>query len=1600
MKEKRRKIAALILSAIFALFGAFLCVSAVEKVDGVVAASAASSTVEIPLSDAYCTEFAKFSCYKDTHRTRFVLQKSKTTWGLTSVNLYWLDWLNQISVNGKTIAEYKSAYEASGSPKLESADIYISSYGCAPINVLLSTDPSIPANVIDIFIPECYIPASDMIDVRISGPLTYQYKDDSGEHTYVLSGAISAAPPQMEETTYTVSLDGVGQEVSEGGFVTCPTTPTKSATESHYYEFVGWYYLQGDKKVYWNFEENAVYRNLELFSDFREVEKTKYIVTFDPVNGSESASVEVYQGGTIDVSKVPANPVKMETDEAKYAFLGWFNKDTGAPFDPLQSITGNVTIEARYTTTYKYLVTIDGQSKRVCEGDKLDEPQTPTRGDTLSHTYEFIGWYYLDGEDKVYWDFAEDVVTDNLVLMPDFKEIEKTKYVVTFDPANGDESTSVEVYRDNKIDLSKLPQDPEKEEEENCVYFFEGWFNKDMGTRFDFESIINENVSLVAKYQVIRKYLVKINGEEMRVLAGEKLVCPSGTFTKEETESHVYQFDGWVYYREGKKCYWDFQKDTVFSDLTLEPDFKEVEKTKYTVTFDGDNGVASEKIEVYEGALIKAEQIPNNPEKMKDGHTTYRFFCWSADGLVAWDFGCDTVTNNMTLKAYYTTKKVYSVSFDGESLQSYEEGESLQEPPIPNKEATAEYSYTFQGWYYWNEGELHAWDFKTDKVTDDVALLSQYSESKVKYTVSFHYPEDGQTITKNLPWGTLIPYPSVQERQGYRFLGWIDDSGETAPKNMPTRDIHVYINRGLTEYVATLRMGFDVLCAKKYTVETADDVLQALREYLLQINDEEYTYAWVSPLPQSLELEDCTFDVTRQKVCYKMTIVGDLENEEETTKEIVLPWGDSIVLDNPDPVHGRTFLGWQTENEGKIPTKMPTKNLKIVAKWEWTRYTMTVVDGNGIEESISYTVKEGDDPIYVRALFAQFLIPENPKAYLYGWAEAVPTTLPLENGKVYTVVKTPIVYTLTFVGTEGVEPLTFTVETLTGLQLPEIPNRLGYTAKWDKTVSELTLEDATFTAIYTPVEYRITFVGVEGIEDILFTVKTLDEVRLPSLPVREGYTAKWDKKLSDVGLENTTITAIYQPIVYTLTFANAQGIEPISFTVETLSKLTFPSVPEKVGYKGEWNKLSSEIALEDTVVTAVYSAIEYVLTFVGLEESVTLTFTIETIDEIVFPEIPQRDGYTGAWDITPDKVPMSDTTVTLLYTAIEYKITFLSFEKESRIIFTIETLPYLTFPTVPERTGYTAVWNKTISDLSLENAMVEAVYTLCVYTVTFEADCEIDSLTFTVETMDAVVFPEPPDRIGYVSKWSKTPSELTLENVTVHVVYTPIPYTITFVDAEGIEPIVYTVETLDRVRMPAVPERKGYMCVWDKDLSDVNMEDVTITALYTPIVYTLSFACEGMQSISYTVENKSSIVLPELPTKSGYEGRWDRNFALCELGDVELTPVYTAIVYTITFKGVEVEILPVTFTVETMDRICFPEVPLKVGYTGVWDKSPSDIELKDIVVTAKYTPIESDVQPGAVRKFNWRGCFGVASTPAILFPVAIAFWVVAKKKED
>ena len=68
--------------------------------------------------------------------------------------------------------------------------------------------------------------------------------------------------------TYTVTFDGENaQQYEYGSKITEPATPTKEATATHRYEFLGWF--NGDRQ--WNFATDTVSYNTNLMAKWREI---------------------------------------------------------------------------------------------------------------------------------------------------------------------------------------------------------------------------------------------------------------------------------------------------------------------------------------------------------------------------------------------------------------------------------------------------------------------------------------------------------------------------------------------------------------------------------------------------------------------------------------------------------------------------------------------------------------------------------------------------------------------------------------------------------------------------------------------------------------------------------------------------------------------------------------------------------------------------------------------------------------------------------------------------------------------------------------------------------------------------------------------------------------------------------------------------------------------------------------------------------------------------------------------------------------------------------------------------------------------------------
>lgn len=420
---------------------------------------------------------------------------------------------------------------------------------------------------------------------------------------------------------------------------------------------------------------------------------------------------------------------------------------------------------------------------------------------------------------------------------------------------------------------------------------------------------------------------------------------------------------------------------------------------------------------------------------------------------------------------------------------------------------------------------------------------------------------------------------------------------------------------------------------------------------------------------------------------------------------------------------------------------------------------------------------------------------------------------------------------------------------------------------------------ATVLSACGPKEYTVTFVADGKIVGTRTYTEKNPAVIEPKVTPKEGYEGKWEDYTLTTG--DVTVNAMYKTITYFAMFmADGEKIESIPFTVEN-KVIDEPAVPEKSGYVGSWEQYT--LTTGDITVNAVYTHVSYSITFIA-DGAIVDKQTIAVNDKnIVEPEVPVKEGYTGSWE--QYFITNEDITVHAVYQEILYSVVFWADgEKVEGFAYTVNNKE-IKEPEVPFKEGYTGAWEE--YELTTGDIRVNAVYTPNSHTITFLADNVIvDTRTYTAETKN-IFEPQVPEKEGYTGAWEEY--ELTFEDITVKAIYTVIVYTVTY-KADGV--VVYeqnyTVEN-PTVLLPEVPEKIGYSGVWEE--VPIIGGDVTINAIYTAVVYNITFEAYGeiVSSQSYTVENKE-LIEPEVPFKDGYVGMWE-NYHLT-WGDIIVNALY------------------------------------------------------------------------------------------------------------
>lgn len=345
-------------------------------------------------------------------------------------------------------------------------------------------------------------------------------------------------------------------------------------------------------------------------------------------------------------------------------------------------------------------------------------------------------------------------------------------------------------------------------------YNFIGWYEGSnlISSSLQVSVTMSANRTLVAKYQ-IKSYVINAVSDDTT----KGIVSPAGQTVEHGKNATVtasrktgYKFDGW---------YNGSTKVTSTNPYTFAPTANITLTAKWAINTvsdtikispSGGGTVSPNPVIGQENTAISTTATPATGYNFKH----WRYNDSSASGgysesttnpLKITVTGKRDVTAVFELKSYTVTWNANGGTVSPASV-SKTHGSTLGTLPTPTRAATAEYSYTFAGWFTAASGGTQI--SSTTTVTGNVTYYAHWTATKRSYTATFN-GNGGSTpspssITKeyNAALGTL---PTCS-RTGYTFLGWYTaSSGGTkiSTTTVVTKDITYYAQWSINSYTLT-----------------------------------------------------------------------------------------------------------------------------------------------------------------------------------------------------------------------------------------------------------------------------------------------------------------------------------------------------------------------------------------------------------------------------------------------------------------------------------------------------------------------------------------------------------------------------------------------------------------------------------------------------------------------------------------------------------------------------------------------------------------------------------------------------------------------------
>ena len=899
---------------------------------------------------------------------------------------------------------------------------------------------------------------------------------------------------------------------------------------------------------------------------------------------------------------------------------------------------GEITLYAQWSTNAYTVTFVDGYNGKTIKQESVDYGNSATAPSAPNHTgYTSTGW------DKPFTNVTENI-TVTLTYAPN-------SYTISFD-GNGSTSGTMQPLGMKYGTAKNLTAN----EYSRTGYTWSGWSTNSDGTGTSYtdgqrvENLTDTNNGSVTLYAKWIPNAYKIQFDKNRADASGTTASMSmeyGTaknLTANGFSSSSAKFIGWNTKPNGTGT--SYSNGQSVKNLTSAPNdivtlYAKWATNTYTVTF----------VDGLDGKTLKSEEVGYRTSATAPDAPIHKGYTDNG-----WDKEFDNITSDITITRRYTANR-YTIAFDGnESTDGSMEPMSMTYGTSKNltHNAYTRTGYTWSGWNTSSNGSGTAYRDEQEVKnlsSDNGSTVTLYAQwTPISYTIKFDKNRNdatGTTSSMSMQYGTAKNLTANGfSSPSSKFAGWNDKSNGSGKsysnsqsvKNLSDVDgstVTLYAQWSTNAYTVTFVDGTDGSTLKQEEVEYGHSATAPEAPSHVGYTDN----GWDKKFDNITESTTVTRRYTAN--AYKIAFDGNGSTGGEM-QPMSMTYGSSKAL--TAKAYTRTGYQWSSWNTKK--------------------------DGNGKSYQDRQEVKNlTSDNVATVTLYSQW----TPNTYTIKFDknrdDAAGTTEQMNMS--YGTSKN-----LTANGFSSAS------SKFTGWNTKKDGNGTAYSDR--QSVKNLTDDNGgtvTLYAQWSTNTYAVTFIDGHTSETIAtVNVPYGSSATAPNKPTHTGYTEiGWDKSFDNI-TKDTTVTLVYRPNRYTVTFSgNADGVtgstSNMSMEYGKESNLTANGY-SRDGYSfAGWTSASNGSGTSysdrqkvsnltnrdgDTITLyAKWKANRYTVTFIDGKTGETIgTQEVEYGGNATFPSVPSHTGYTpGEWSGNGKNIT-GDTSITMSYAPISYTVAF------------------------------------------------------------------------------------------------------------------------------------------------------------------------------------------------------------------------------------------------------------------------------------------------------------------------------------------------------